>query len=104
MAEFSYEELIRKTGNIYEVVSVLSQRARQVNDEQKRAIESEKEYIPASDIRDAEDFDEVEIDREALNRDRTKYPKATTVALDDVVEGKVEFRYIEPEDGPAKSE
>lgn len=103
MAEFSYEQLIRKTGNIYEMVVVLSQRARQVTDEQKRAIESEKEYIPASDIRDAEDFDEVEIDREALNRDRVKYPKATTVALDDIIEEKVEFRYVEPDEGPAKS-
>lgn len=98
MALYSYEELIRKTGSIYEAVCIMSQRARQVNDEQKRLIDSEKEYTPVVDVRESEDFDDVEIDREALNRERVKLPKPTTVALDDLVEDQLAFRYIEPEE------
>ncbi|MCK5145460.1 DNA-directed RNA polymerase subunit omega [bacterium] len=102
MAKYSYEELIRRTGSIYETVNIMSQRARQVNDEQKASIDAEKEYIPSSDIRDAEDFDDVEIDREALNRDRIKYAKPTTIALDELVSNQLEHYYIEPDGNPAK--
>lgn len=93
MGQISLEELLNKTGNIYEAVVVLSKRARQVTDIQKRKIENEMDVVPIMDNRDSEDFDEVEIDREALARDYVKYPKATRVALQEMEDGDIEYYY-----------
>jgi len=97
MSKISVEDLVKKTESIYEAVSVMSRRARQVNNEQRMEIESEMEILPASDNRESEDFDDVEIDREALLRDYKKYPKPTRVTIDEMIDGKIEFRYKDEE-------
>jgi len=94
MPEISFEEFAKRAENIYEAVAVMSRRARQVVDEQKRKIELEMEMNPLSETRDmTDDFDEIEIDREALKRKRTKYAKPTTVAMIEMVEDKIKFHY-----------
>jgi len=97
MSKISVEDLVKETESIYEAVSIMSQRARQINDEQRSEIESEMEILPVSDTRDAEDFDEVEIDREALMREYKKYPKPTKAAIKEMLKGEIEFRYKDEE-------
>jgi len=93
MTKISVEALANKTGNIYEAVAIMAKRARQINDIQKRKIDRERETLPIIDLRDSEDFEDVEIDRDALNREYTKMPKPTRLAIEQMSEGIVEFRY-----------
>jgi len=72
MAKVSVEDLLKESTNIYEAVAIIAKRSRQINDIQKRQIDSERESMPVVDIRDSEDFEDVEIDREALNREYIK--------------------------------
>ena len=99
MTDMSFEEFAKRAENIYEAVVVMSKRARQIVDDQKRAIELEMELNPLSESRDAtDDFDEIEIDREALKRKRTKHPKPTTAAMREMVGDGIKFVYKEKEE------
>ena len=93
MAKVSVEDLLKESTNIYEAVAIIAKRSRQINDIQKRQIDSERESMPVVDIRDSEDFEDVEIDREALNREYIKMPKPTRLALEEMRENKVSWRY-----------
>ena len=93
MAKVTLEELMQKTGNIYEAVAIMSKRSRQINDLQKNIIDRERDNLPIIDIRDSEDFEDVEIDREALNREYVKLPKPTIVSIREMKEGKIQHKY-----------
>jgi DNA-directed RNA polymerase subunit K/omega len=97
MNELSVEELSKITGNIYEAVVVMSRRARQVTDEQKSLIDRDREVVPAIENKENEDFDEVEIDREALLKNHTKFPKPTRVAIEEMAGRKVLWEIKNPE-------
>ena len=57
------------------------------------------EMNPLSDSRDVtDDFDEIEIDREALKRKRTKHPKPTTLAMKEMVGDGIEYNFRRTED------
>ena len=99
MVDISLEELLKRADNIYEAVAILFRRARQVTDEQKLQIEMDMDTPSPSDTRDNEDFDDVEIDREALQREHKIYPKPTKVAMEDMLNGKIEHRYIDSDEG-----
>ena len=99
MIDLSIEELANKTGNIYESVAILFRRARQITDEQKMQIEMEMDVPPPTENRDNEDFDDVEIDREALMREHKKYPKPTQVAIEEMIEDKINFEYVDHTEG-----
>ncbi len=98
MSNVSIADLTKKTENIYESVVIMCKRARKINDEQKLQIEMEREIVPGIENRENEDFDEVEIDREALLKEHTKYPKPSEVAIQELLEDKIEFRYIDPDE------
>jgi DNA-directed RNA polymerase omega subunit len=95
MEKISLEELLTQTDNLYEAVVAMSKRARQINDEQKRIIDREKENLPVPEARESEELDEVEIDREALTREYTKYPKPTYVAMEEMKEEKIHWEFAE---------
>jgi DNA-directed RNA polymerase subunit K/omega len=97
MSDISLEDLSKKTGNIYSAVVVMSRRARQVTDEQKLIIDSEKEVVPYVENKENEDFDEVEIDREALMRNHRKFPKPVRVAIEEMMENKFSWENQIPE-------
>lgn len=99
MDELSLEELLHKTGNIYEAVVIMSKRARQITDEQKKILEEEMDVVTDVNARDNEDFDEVEIDREALNREYIKLPKPSRVAMTEMAKNEIEHSYRELEAG-----
>ncbi|RLI43977.1 hypothetical protein DRO61_12695 [Candidatus Bathyarchaeota archaeon] len=94
MVDISLEDLVENTDSVYEAVAILFLRARQITDEQKLMIETEMEVPSTVENRDNEDFDDVEIDREALQREYKKYPKPTRVAIEEMVQGKIKHRYI----------
>ena len=95
MADYSLEELLNRTGNIYESVMIIAKRARQINDRQKQLIEREMEKIPVIEAKENDELDEVEIDREALARNRVKYPKPTRVAIEEMQRNEIEYKYNE---------
>ncbi len=103
MQELSLEELLKKTGNIYEAVVVMSKRARQITDEQKQFLEAEMDVVTDVNARDNEDFDEVEIDREALNRDYIKLPKPSRLAMMEMANDEIDYTYRELEEGDLKA-
>ena len=95
MEKISLEDLLTKTDNLYEAVVAMSRRARQNNDDQKAIIDQEKESLPVPETRDSEDLDDVEIDREALMRDYTKYPKPTYVSMEEMKDEKIDWEFPE---------
>jgi DNA-directed RNA polymerase omega subunit len=99
MKELSVEDLAAKTGNIYESVVVMAKRARQVTDEQKSIIDRDREVVPAVEAKENEDFDEVEIDHEALMKNHIKFPKPARVAIEEMAAGSVrwEIKSSEPQ-------
>jgi DNA-directed RNA polymerase subunit K/omega len=97
MSHVSLEELSNQTGNLYAAVVVMSKRARQINDEQKLIIDSEKEVVAVPEAKESEDFEEVEIDREALTRSYRKFPKPVQVAIDEMLQGEVRWEMKEPD-------
>lgn len=94
MVDISLEDLVENTDSVYEAVAILFRRARQITDEQKLMIETEMEVPSTVENSDNEDFDDVEIDREALQREHKKYPKPTRAAIEEMVQGKIKHRYI----------
>ena len=96
MKDMSRKDLQQKASNIYEAVVIMFKRARQINDEQKQQIDDEMGPSQMTDYRENEDFDEVEIDKEALHREHIKFPKPTRAAMEEMVQGKIQFSYTEP--------
>ena len=93
MTDISMEDVKKHSDlNIYEAVVIMSKRARQISDEQKFEILAENQEAGIIDTRDNEDFDDVEIDREALEREYKKYPKPSTMALIELIENKIKYR------------
>jgi len=104
MTDVSIEEIKRKKLNIYESVVIMSRRARQINDSQRQEIQAETHITPVLDNRENEDFDDVEIDREALMREHKKFPKPSSLSINELEEEKIIFRYIEPDSIPEQKE
>jgi len=83
------ETLESRAGNIYEAVVVCAKRARQVNDEQK--IEHTQRLEPLKD-REDEDENVVSKDKANISREFEKREKPTEVALNELLDDKIEFR------------
>ena len=76
----------------------MAKRAQQINNEQKLEIEMNMETPPVSENKENEDFDDVEIDREALMRDYKKFPKPSRLAIQEMAEQQISFKYKEKEE------
>lgn len=98
MSKVSLDDLLKDNQNIYEAVVVMSKRARQVNDDQKMLIDKDRDVQPQVEMRDTEEFDDVEIDREALMREYTKYPKPSRVAMVEMAQDIIHWEYPEAEE------
>ncbi|NIA30332.1 MAG: hypothetical protein GWP06_10525 [Actinobacteria bacterium] len=81
------DELEKRADNIYEAIVMISQRARQINDMQKKMLEEQVEA--------AADEDEIDgdIDMDRVDRQYLKLPKPTTIALQEMMEGKLSKEY-----------
>ena len=98
------EELKKHSSNIYEAIMIIAKRARQINDEQKRLIEQETGYDSSMDDvndDDQEEENETPEERQAQPVKYIKLPKPTSVALEEMLTGKLAFQYTEK---PAEEE
>lgn len=100
------EDLKKHSTNIYEAIMIIAKRARQINDDQKRLIEQETGYDSSMDSindDDTEDENEAAEERLAQPVKYIKLPKPTTLALDEMMSGRLNYRYTEkPADEPNK--
>ena len=86
------------TGNLYESVSIISKRARQIATKNKEELSNKlSEFVSAVD-----NLEEVFENREQIEISKfyERMPKPTTLAIDEFLAGKVYFRY--PEEGEEK--
>ncbi|MBC8144050.1 MAG: DNA-directed RNA polymerase subunit omega [bacterium] len=76
--------------SIYEAIVVMSRRARQINDELKENLSRRLESVMSSgdEEGDITNFDQLEISREF-----DRIPKPTFLALDEMLDGEITFRY-----------
>jgi len=100
------EELKKHSSNIYEAIMIIAKRARQINDEQKRLIELETGYDSSLDnVNDDDDDDgEAAEERQTQPVKYIKLPKPTTLALEEMLSGRLAYQYAEKpsEDEPKK--
>lgn len=99
------EELKKHSTNIYEAIMIIAKRARQINDEQKRLIEQETGYDSSMDNVNDDDSDDDSMEspeeRQAQPVKYIKLPKPTTLALEEMMAGRLNHRYAEK---PAEEE
>ena len=89
-------DLEKKAANVYEAIVVLSKRARQINEETKIEFNQRIElFAPKLEV----EGEEVEVNPDQLkvSLEFEKRPKATDVALDELMQEKLEWRYKEKE-------
>ncbi|MBA4852202.1 DNA-directed RNA polymerase subunit omega [Emticicia sp. BO119] len=89
------DKLAAKTGNVYESVFIVSQRAKQVAVKTKEEL-TQKLAEFASNI---DNLEEIFENREQIEISRfyERQPKPTSIALDEFTEDKVEYRWKDEE-------
>jgi DNA-directed RNA polymerase subunit K/omega len=92
-------EFLEQAGNIYEAIIVAAKRARQIHDDMKIELTQQLETLKALNATpEPEDDSEVTTanpDQLKISLEFEKRPKATEVALNEVKEKKVPYRYKE---------
>lgn len=89
------DKIAAATGNLYESVSIISKRARQIAAKNKEELSNKlSEFVSAVD-----NLEEVFENREQIEISKfyERMPKPTSVATDEFLEGKIYFRYPEEE-------
>jgi DNA-directed RNA polymerase subunit K/omega len=90
------ELFLSKAKNVHEAIVATSKRARQVNDETKIEFNQRVEmFVPKLEV----ESEEVEVNPDQLkvSLEFEKRPKPTDTALDELMQGKLEWRYKEKE-------
>jgi len=84
------DKLDAPTGNIYETVSILGKRARQISAKQKEELTGKLAEFATT----VDNLEEIFENREQIEISRfyERMPKSTTVATDEFLEGKIKFR------------
>ncbi|MFZ5433395.1 MAG: DNA-directed RNA polymerase subunit omega [Calditrichota bacterium] len=94
--EYFPEDFLDKGTNIYEIVLVIAQRARQISELQKRQIDrhlGQTEMLEQAAARArAEESDEA-FEPEPIDRPVPKFDKPVVLSMDEMKQGKVEFGY-----------
>ncbi|WP_128544974.1 DNA-directed RNA polymerase subunit omega [Larkinella soli] len=87
------DKIAAATGNLYESVSVISKRARQISTKMKEELSNKlSEFASAVD-----NLEEVFENREQIEISKyyERLPKPTTVATDEFLESKLQWRYVD---------
>jgi hypothetical protein len=97
------ELFLSKAKNVHEAIVAASKRSRQINEETKIEFNQRVEmFAPKLEVEGEET--EVNPDQLKVSLEFEKRPKATDVALDELMQGKLEWRYKEKEVVPAPVE
>lgn len=94
----SIREIESRANNIYEAIVVLGLRSRQINDEQKQLIHSEKEYD--------EEYDEYGEDEVSLGSGEPylRLPKPVEVSLEEFLTGQLHHNFVNADEADGKDE
>jgi DNA-directed RNA polymerase subunit K/omega len=90
------EDLSQKTGNIYEAVAIISQRARQITVNVKEELNSKLAEFAST----VDNLEEIFENREQIEISKfyERMPKPTTLAIEEFLEDKIMFRYRDEEE------
>ncbi len=92
------ELLTSKAKNIHEAVVAMSRRARQINEETKIEFNQRIELLaPKTESPETEEV-EINPDQLKVSLEFEKRPKPTDMALDELLNTRLEWRYKEPEE------
>jgi len=96
------EALSGKAENIYEAIVVLLKRARQINEEMKIEFNQRIEMLQSRIFEPEEETDQPQTnpDQILVAQEFEKRPKPTETAIDELLGGKLTFRYKEEETPP----
>lgn len=84
------DKIAAKTGNVYESVSIISKRARQISTKMKEELSNKlSEFASTQD-----NLEEIFENREQIEISKfyEKMPKPTSIAIDEFMEDKLEWR------------
>ncbi len=89
---FPFEKLDKNIKNVYEAVMIAAKRARQINQEQMALVR------PALEPEDTAAEEPVAVSEPEPEVDLEKLPKPVASALDELLNQKIAFEFIEPEE------
>ena len=91
------EEVSGKAENIYEAIVVLLKRARQINEEMKIEFNQRIEMLQSRIFEPEEETEQPQTnpDQILIAQEFEQRPKPTETAIDELMDGKVTFRYKE---------
>ena len=89
------EKLNRDTGNQYELISIMSKRARQVAAQEKLQLDEKLKYFEGFEDDDEFSFNE---EQENISKEFEKLPHATQRAVEEMEKGEIYFRYPQDEE------
>lgn len=90
------DKIADQTGNIYESVAIISKRARQVSVAMKEELSSKLAEFAST----VDNLEEVFENREQIEISRfyERMPKPTSMAIEEFIDGEVEFRRLEEDE------
>ncbi|WKN31975.1 DNA-directed RNA polymerase subunit omega [Porifericola rhodea] len=90
------DKIADQTGNIYESVAIISKRARQVSVAMKEELSSKLAEFAST----VDNLEEVFENREQIEISRfyERMPKPTSMAIEEFIDGEVEFRRVEEDE------
>lgn len=83
-------ELDKFADNIYEAILMIARRARQINELQKKVLDAE-----AASISNSDNYDDEGVNQDLVDRQYLRLPKPTTIALQEMLQGKLTKEYID---------
>ncbi len=78
-------------GSIYQAIVAMGMRSRQINDDIKMQLASKMEHLD----NDNDDSDTPNLDKLAVSREFDVLPKPTFLAMKEITDGKLTFRFPE---------
>lgn len=89
------EKLNKDTGNQYELIVIMSKRARQVAAQEKLQLDEKLKYFEGFEDDDEFSFNE---EQEKISKEFEKLPHATQRAVEEMKDGEIYFRYPQDEE------
>lgn len=96
------DELVKKTGNVYESIAIISKRANQISQEVKEELNAKLEEFATSQ----DNLEEIFENREQIEISKyyERMPKAHAIAVREFLDDKIYFRRPEEEVAAPKAE
>ncbi len=89
------EKLNKDTGNQYELISIMSKRARQIAAQEKLQLDEKLKYFEGFEDDDEFSFNE---EQENISKEFEKLAHPTQRAVDEMEKGAIYFRYPQDEE------